>query len=167
MSQATNVRRGPGYVTCSVDTVAILLWLGSPTIEGVNACGRVLIDCQARNPRRKLGLLTVITVPAGQGTLSPPVRDALVEMLKTHEAALQASAIVFEGGGFRATVVRSVVTAIQMLVRPKFASGVYAEREPALAKLLRQLANHTQLEAAELSAIVQELLTAPDVQEAV
>jgi eukaryotic-like serine/threonine-protein kinase len=53
-------------------------------------------------------------------------RARLGEMLKTHEQRIIASAVVFEGTGFRASMIRSIVVGISMLSRPKCPHTVFA-----------------------------------------
>ena len=71
-----------------------------------------------------VGLLQVIGDRA-----TPPdstVRAALAAMLKDNEQGIVASAVVFEGSGFRASMIRSVVIGISLLSRPKCPHTVFA-----------------------------------------
>lgn len=86
-----------------------------------------------------LGLLQVIGDRA-----TPPdaaTRAALAEMLKENEARLVASAVVFEGTGFRASVIRSIVIGISMLSRPKCPHTVFASVPEGVAWLSGHLGN--------------------------
>ncbi len=84
-----------------------------------------------------LGLLQVIgdqaTPPDG------PTRSALAAMLKNNETRIVASAVVFEGAGFRASVIRSIVIGISMLSRPKCPHMVFASTSAGIAWLSARL----------------------------
>jgi len=71
-----------------------------------------------------LGLLQVISEQA-----TPPdgaTRAALAAMLKANENRIVASAVIYEGVGFRASMIRSIVVGISMLSRPKCPHTVFA-----------------------------------------
>jgi hypothetical protein len=73
--------------------------------------------------RGSLGLLQVI----GEQAVPPDAatRAKLAAMLKDNETRIIASAVVFEGAGFRASVIRSIVIGISMLSRPKCPHTVF------------------------------------------
>ena len=60
-------------------------------------------------------------------------------MLKDNETRIIASAVVFEGTGFRASVIRSVVIGISMLSRPKCPHMVFASTSAGIDWLSQQL----------------------------
>ncbi|HEY0469499.1 MAG TPA: hypothetical protein VGC79_35160 [Polyangiaceae bacterium] len=77
-----------------------------------------------------VGLLQVI----GDLALPPDAaaRTALANMLKVNETRIAASAVVYEGAGFRASVIRSVVIGISMLSRPKCPHTVFASTKAGI-----------------------------------
>jgi len=114
-----------------------------------------------------VGLLQVIGDRA-----TPPdstVRAALASMLKDNEQRIVASAVVFEGAGFRASAVRSVVIGISMLSRPKCPHMVFASSkagiewlsgyEPLGGKSPGQAAASMQLAIDRLRALAQPVST--------
>ena len=85
----------------------------------------------------RVGLLQIIddrAIPPNGAT-----RAALAAMLKNNEAQLTASAVVFEGAGFRASVVRSIVIGIGMLSRLKCPHLIFATTGEGIAWLSAQL----------------------------
>ena len=109
----------------------VALWQTETTIEAVRELASVLAGHAAESGGA--GLLQVIDERA-----TPPdgnTRVALAAMLKDNEARIVASAVVFEGSGFRASVVRSVVIGITMLTRPKCPHTVFASVNEGIAWL--------------------------------
>lgn len=158
-----NFTQALDYRVSFIDRVVLLAWFSSPTLAGVNALREALQACRERHPGQTLGFFTMITRPATKGELSARARDALIETLKNYSPVLSAATITYEDEGFRATIVRSVITSIQLIVRAKFMTGVYKSREVAVRDLLAQLVPHTISEGAMLSAIDQLLEGQPAV----
>src|SRR5258708_6648856 len=87
----------------SLDRYLVLIWKSPPTMKGVDDCRR---GFQLMNDRRvaRLGYLAIVEPKAGS-SMPGEVRTALAAMLKQHQKAIVASAIVFEGTGFGASIV--------------------------------------------------------------
>jgi hypothetical protein len=103
------------------------------TLEGVDAMGRAMTKLTQRYG--KLSSLSFLDRNGGP-KLSAPARDGVTELVRKHAPALSGSAVVCEGTGFRATAVRSIVTAIYMASRATHPSKVFAAPEPAIEWLL-------------------------------
>jgi hypothetical protein len=102
-----------------------------------------------------VGLLQVIGDHA-----TPPdsaTRAALASMLKAHETRIVASAVVFEGVGFRASMIRSIVIGISMLSRPKCPHTVFASTKEGIAWLSGQLDDSPRDCADQLRLAVERL----------
>jgi hypothetical protein len=155
MLAAQNWSRGVEYTICTLGNIVVLIWTGSPTVDGVNACSLAFGALRRGSSTPQVGFLTIIEPIAGQGTMPTSVRNALAQMLKDNENFLRAAAIVFEGTGFRATVVRSVVTAIQMAARPKFHSSVFSDRNAGATWLMHQMAESSSVKLAELLSLIK------------
>jgi len=84
-----------------------------------------------------VALLQVI----GERATSPDTatRSALAAMLKANETRIIASAVVFEGTGFRASVIRSIVIGISMLSRPQCPHTVFESSAAGIAWLVQHL----------------------------
>ena len=117
-----------GYKISTLANVIVLIWTGAPSVDGVKTCTSAFTTLRREDPKSKVGLLSIIEQEAGHGTMDASVRNELSRMLKDNEKAIQAAAVVFEAQGFKATVVRSVVTAIQMASRVSFPSSVFQDR---------------------------------------
>ena len=160
MPRVASVAQGQGYTVGRIDRVALLVWLAAPSVAGVEALNDVLRECRSKYPAQKVGFFTMITRAATHGELPAAAREALINTLKSPSTGIGAAAITYEDEGFRATVVRSVITSIQLLARPKFAAGVYSNREVAARELLPQLGLRSLSETELLSAL-GELLDEP------
>ena len=99
------------------------------TLAGVEAIGRGMAKLVAR--QQKICSISFVERKSGPGT-APEARDAVAEIVRKHDKNITGAAIVCDGTGFRATAVRSVVTAIHMASRASYASKVFASSEPAL-----------------------------------
>ena len=127
-----------GYAVSTVGRIIVLVWNDTPSVEGVVALKDAFVTADARSKVDALGLLTLIEAKAGGG-MPPPVRDHLAQVIKENERAIKATAVVYEGTGFRATIVRSVLTAINMLNRPDYWFAVFQNRTLATEQLLAQM----------------------------
>lgn len=105
-----------------VGRTLVVLWQTETRSQAVAELGSLLAALAAEFG--SLALLQVI----GDQAVPPdgPVRAALAAMLKNNETRIIASAVVFEGVGFRASVIRSIVVGISMLSRPKCPHTVFA-----------------------------------------
>jgi hypothetical protein len=155
MLAAQNWMTGVEYSVCTLGNVVVLTWKGPPSVEGVKSCSLAFSALRRESRAPQIGFLTIIEHVAGQGTMHAPVRSALGQMLKENEEIIRAAAIAFEGTGFRATVVRSVVTAIQMATRLKFHSSVFSERNAAAAWLINRMAGSSPVTQTELLSLIK------------
>jgi hypothetical protein len=125
------------------DNLVLLGWRTAGTMEGARAVARAFDVALAACPDRRLGFVTLIEKPAIRHAPNE-VRSAVTELLRRHDRSIGAAVVVFEGHGFLATVVRSIITAINLASRASFPNAVFAEVEPAVAwlaeKMGRQLA---------------------------
>lgn len=99
------------------------------TLPGVEAIGRGFAKLTQRD--KKACSMSIVERKSGPGT-APEARDAISEIAKKYDRNMTGSAVVCDGTGFRATAVRSVVTAIHMASRSSSPSKVFAAPEPAL-----------------------------------
>jgi hypothetical protein len=99
------------------------------TLPGVEAIGRGFAKLTQRD--KKACSLSIVERKSGPGT-APEARDAIAEIAKKYDKNMTGSAVVCDGTGFRATAVRSVVTAILMASRSSSPTKVFAAPEPAL-----------------------------------
>lgn len=113
----------------------IVLWKTETSARAVRELATLLSGFAAE--RGQVALLQVI----GDGAISPDAaaRSALANMLKENEARLVASAVVYEGSGFRASMIRSIVIGISMLSRHECPHTVFASVSEGVAWLTKHL----------------------------
>ena len=109
------------------------------TLPGVEAIGRGLAKLTQR--QQKACTISFVERKSGPGT-APEARDAIAEIARKYDKSMTGSAVVCDGTGFRATAVRSVVTAIHMASRSSSPSKVFAAAEPALEWLQATRPSH-------------------------
>lgn len=99
------------------------------TLEAVDAMGRGMAKLEHRYG--KLSSLSYVERKSGANT-APAARDGIAQIVRKHSHAITGAAVVCEGTGFRATAVRSVVTAIHMASRSSHSSKVFSAPEAAI-----------------------------------
>ena len=101
----------------------VVIWRHETTAKGIDACRQGLLDVRASHPDG-CAVLSIIEPNAPM----PPadVRDSLSRTLSEFGDLIKASGVVFEGGGFRAAAVRSVVTGISLVAKQPFPHKVFA-----------------------------------------
>jgi hypothetical protein len=102
--------------------VFVLVWRHDTTMEGCAAVRHDLFEMAQTRPKG-LALITIVEELAPM----PPAesRQELAKILTDASDHIRASAVVFEGTGFRAAAVRSVVVGLTMLARQKFPHKVF------------------------------------------
>ncbi len=131
--------------------VLVIVWRGTTTKVAVQRL-RERLASLGKARHAGIGLLTI--VEAGAVLPSNEARDHLARMLReAHQ--VRASAVCFEGDGFRAAAVRGVVAGLTMLARQPFPHKVFSTLELAGAWLVPALR-----EKAAMSIDVPELVTA-------
>jgi hypothetical protein len=104
------------------------------TMQGARAVAQAFDMAIAARPGAPLGFVTLIEKPAIRHAPNE-VRVAVTELLRKHDRSIGAAVVIFEGHGFLATVVRSIITAINLASRASFSNAVFAEVKPAVAWL--------------------------------
>lgn len=95
--------------------------------------------------------LTITERKSGSG-VSPERRAATADLLRKHARHVSCAAVVCEGTGFRATAVRSIVTALHMASRATHPTKVF-DSVGAAATWLHGKQGAPQLSAAELGEL--------------
>jgi hypothetical protein len=144
------------YALATAGPLFFIVWRVNTNIEAVReAHRRMTAHAAARGGH--IGLVTIIE--AGAPVPSGASRAELAGLLRDANAYIQASAVVFEGDGFRAAAVRSVVTGLNLLARPKFEHKIFGDAGKAFAWLstaLRGLLDPS-MTPAMLVAMTEEL----------
>lgn len=63
-----------------------------------------------------------------------PARNALADLLRDAAGSVTLSSVTHEGGGFRASLIRGIVTGLLLVSKPTFPHMVFESTERALAK---------------------------------
>jgi hypothetical protein len=87
-------------------------------------------------PSRKIVFLTL--VEPGCEIASSEVRRDMAELLETYAGQLACAAIVLEDSGFRMTILRSIITAIDLASRTRFPNSVFSKVDSALTWIVNQ-----------------------------
>jgi len=108
-----------------------------------------------RKYRGKLALMIVI-----KSEVSPPSEEARVRIkdaMRTCERAIAVGAIVVEGHGFIATAMRSALSMMLFVVRPKFPVRVFNLVDEGASHVCAALDRDADLTGAALAQAVREL----------
>ncbi|MGH7437938.1 MAG: hypothetical protein ACRENE_19840 [Polyangiaceae bacterium] len=121
------------YVLATWQDLVLAVWCGDTTMAGVRDGQRIFDEHAARSPSGVL-LLTVVEEQAPMP--DSEARAGLGRLLKNGAGRTRRSAVVYEGAGFRAATVRSVVTGITALSKPPFPHKIFATVEQAAGFLV-------------------------------
>lgn len=116
-----------------IGNFVLLLWRRRIVSQGVRWTREAFAKVVGNEKdERKVMFLTAV-VPGCDISTPADVRKDIAALLKTYEWQLACSAIVFENNGFGMTIVRSVITAINMASRSRFPNAVFGNVDSALA----------------------------------
>ena len=128
--------------------VLLVVWHDRTTLEGVQASVRVYEDLAAEYPSGVF-LLTVVEEKAQVPDAA--VRKALSRLLARGAGRTRKSALVYEGSGFNASIVRSITTGLARLAGVPYPHKVFATVadaarffEPDVGLPARQIADAVQ-----------------------
>lgn len=113
----------------------LCVWRFQTTAEAIAELTGIVSRLVARSPDRVI-MLTVVEAEADMP--DAPVRNALAAMFHRVASATIASALVFEGTGFKAATVRALTTTLNMVTRQPFPHKVFATVGDAAAWLAPQ-----------------------------
>ncbi|HBQ16494.1 MAG TPA: hypothetical protein DEF51_36955 [Myxococcales bacterium] len=122
------------------NNIVYTVWRQETTTRGIRAIERVVREHDD-------GPLLALSVVTDQATMPPgEVREQLARVMLSFGQKVARSALVFEGTGFRAAAVRSVVSGIS-LVRPMpYPHRVFDRAESGLMFLREASASHPALD---------------------
>jgi hypothetical protein len=110
-------------VLAAWERVLLAVFIGKTTVQAVRRSAQVVTELYAAQQRPVL-VLTVVEEHAIMPSLD--VRMELVACLKRFNGLVERSAVVFEGEGFRAATVRSIVAGVSLFSRPDYPHRVFA-----------------------------------------
>lgn len=126
------------YLFATWQHLILALWRGNTTVDAVREGQRIFDEHAKAWPD---GILILTVVEDGAPMPDAPARDALGKLLQSGAGRTRKSAVVYEGDGFRAAAVRSVVTGISVFSKPPFPHKIFA-RVAEAAGFLASEAGH-------------------------
>jgi hypothetical protein len=141
------------YALATYGPLYIVIWR-------INTTTRAMVNVQAklndfaRLRKNGIALLTIVEVdapiPEGES------REAVARFLRDSAWAIRCSAVVHEGAGFRASLVRAVVTGLTLAAHQPFPHKVFASVPLASAWLARSMHDNRvgSLSAQDLDAAI-------------
>jgi hypothetical protein len=115
-----------------VGDLLLCVWRRQTTMAGVERMKAHVASAQSRER------FLVSVVEPGAQLPAPEVRDALAALLRDGLAGRAvASALVFEGSGVQANLVRAAVMTLRLLARQRYPHRIFSTTEEALAWLDR------------------------------
>ncbi len=148
----------PDVAIATAGEFVLLLWRRRIVRVGVGWTKRAFSAIAAGSkPDSKVVFLTALA-PGCDVSTPPEVRKDIADLLKTYETQLACAAIVFEGNGFGMTIVRSVITAINLTSRTRFPNGVFSRVDSALTWIAPHARDHDiQFEPPRIIAAIDRL----------
>jgi hypothetical protein len=98
----------------------------------------VFADLRAKHLSEGLGFLTILERDTDIRP-SAAARQAVAQVLTDYGADIAGAAIAYEADGFKATIVRSVITAINLASSTRFPNRVFAGSDQAIDWLAEAL----------------------------
>lgn len=129
MDKVITLSRAADYTTARYQDLVLQLWHKQTTLDGVAAL-RTAIGKVADESKEGLRLLIVVE----PGAAMPPreARGKIADFMTDYRASIRATALAFEGEGFRAASIRAVVTGLNLLTHHPFPYGVFSTIPEAL-----------------------------------
>lgn len=135
------------HVLAKFRNVVICLWLNETHSSAVDAASSELAELTSRfGPR----VAIIQIVERGAGNLTRDTRAALAALLKRGREYIRASAVVYDGEGFRSAAVRMIVSGLVQLNNPGFAHQVFAD-VPSAARLIGDKTTSSASDATRLA----------------
>jgi len=142
------LRVTPDYAFGSWEDLFFCCWRVHTTLAGAE---EAMAYCEGFAASRPAGIGMLTIVEANAPAPNNDARHAIARFLRS-ATYLRASAVAFEGSGFRAAVVRSVVSGLTMLARQPFEHKVFDSVATAAGWLIPELARHQPTSFSPLQA---------------
>jgi hypothetical protein len=109
-----NLHSDAGLTLLGFRDVLVVVWRQTPTQSALGRLAALLNPFAARHPA---GVAIIVVIEEGLAMPEGPVRERMARDMKRHEGFTRSMALVFEGQGFMAALVRSAVAGIHLLSR--------------------------------------------------
>jgi hypothetical protein len=133
-SELTVYSREPSHVVAAVGRCLVHITIERTTATTVGILRRALADLSDQHAT--FGFLCVLE-PSAQLVMEPDVREGVNAFARRYSERFSGAAIVYEVPGFQATVVRSIVTAVNLASRATHPTKVFDDLRAATAWLAR------------------------------
>jgi hypothetical protein len=110
------------------DTMLIAHWRGTPDLADVEKVGEVT---EAYRNTIDKSILELVVIDAHVSVPSDEIRQILVRRMQARDLRTTGTAIVYEGTGFYAAAIRSVLTAMQLTSKRRSPMRVFSTVEEA------------------------------------
>jgi hypothetical protein len=130
------------YAIGVLENILLAVFEKTPTESAVTATATIADGVLARHPSGT-GYLHYANAMRVQPPPDQAARNAYVHLMRNYAGRLNAAAVVIEGKGLTAAVVRSVVTGITLIARPPFPVRSFAEPDAAADWLSHSIAPHS------------------------
>lgn len=144
-----------GYSAFARGRLAVLIWHEHIVGDAVPVLREVFEQLRAEHGATGFGFLTIIEKDTDVHTPAE-VREGLSQLLTTFGPWLRGAAIAYEATGFKATIIRSAITAINIASRARFPNRVFQHTQAALDWLDEHVGAHEPELAAELQSLMHE-----------
>lgn len=138
----------------------IAVWRGDTTLSGVQL-GQHFFKEHMHAHAHAAGVLLLTVIESDAPAPGSQERAALGKLLDSGKGGTRRSAVVYEGTGFRAATVRSVVTGLSLFSRPPYPHKIFATVPDAAFFLCEGAPLGTAVAARELIDTVQEVRSRP------
>jgi hypothetical protein len=135
-----------GYSVTAWQNLVGLVWKGMPSVEGVREL-EAMFERVAASDKRKIGFATRIHPSVSPEKAPGDVRTGVGALLKRHGARIGATVVIYEAHGLRATIIRTVISTINLLGGARFPSQVHVDTLQGVLWLTRQLGAAAPAEA--------------------
>lgn len=123
--------RGDHYVIASWRSLFVMVWYGGASLHALDAMERHEDRVLARHPDGITAFFVIrdiaITRPPGAD-----VRERSEALLEKYAPHLRGTAQVIEGGGFKASMARTFLTAVTLFGRSKVRTKAFGDVRPAM-----------------------------------
>lgn len=126
----------PAYVVATVARCLVHISIERTTSTTVSLMRRALADLADQHTT--FGFLCVLE-PTTQLVMAPDIRESVHAFARRYSERFSGAAIVYEVPGFQATVVRSIVTAVNLASRASHPTKVFDDLREGITWLTRLL----------------------------
>jgi hypothetical protein len=144
------------YIVAIYDVYALVEWRTRLSLSGILTLRRAFEQLAAAAPARQFGYVCLIDPEAN---IRPPAQQGpeVARHLKAMEHLIHSAVAIYTATGFRATLVRSLITAVNIAGKLSFHSQVHASVDSGVRWIAGQLQPNAPDANVALEHALQEL----------